>query len=187
MKKLMFALAAASLVGLVHAAQANWKYTANNIYNGAGETGATKYTGNAYIFNAGTVSQEDIFTAFKGNYLSFDITQQEGYLANGTAENGIIAASKNTFSAFEQNSGTHDFFFVLIDSDKIYLSATKTGVTANANDDAKSIAFGNQGDKSKLSALGYQGTGTWSVVPEPTSGLMILLGLAGLALRRKQA
>ena len=186
MKKLMFALAAASLVGLVHAAQANWKYTANNIYNGAGETGATKYTGNAYIFNAGTVSQEDIFIAFKGNYLSFDITQQEGYLANGTAENGIIAASKNTFSAFEQGSGAHNFFFVLIDGDKMYLSATKTAA-AGSTDTALSIAFGNQAAKSKLSALGYQGTGTWSVVPEPTSGLMILLGLAGLALRRKQA
>ena len=186
MKKLMFALAAASLVGLAHAAQANWKYSAANIYNGAGETGATKYTGNAYIFNAGTVSQEDIFTEFKGNYLSFDITQQEGYLANGTAENGIIAASKNTFSAFEQNSGAHDFFFVLIDGDKIYLSATKT-VIAGGNDSPTPIGFGGQAAKSKLSGLGYQGTGTWSVVPEPTSGLMILLGLAGLALRRKQA
>ena len=187
MKKLMFALAAASLVGLVHAAQANWKYTANNIYNGAGETGATKYTGNAYIFNAGTVSQEDIFIAFKGNYLSFDITQQEGYLANGTAENGIIAASKNTFSAFEQGSGAHNFFFVLIDGDKMYLSSTKNDVFAGTTDTAVGIAFGNQGANSKLSDFGYQGTGTWSVVPEPTSGLMILLGLAGLALRRKQA
>ena len=33
----------------------------------------------------------------------------------------------------------------------------------------------------------YAADGTFTVVPEPTSGLMILLGLAGLALRRKQA
>jgi len=33
----------------------------------------------------------------------------------------------------------------------------------------------------------YAASGTFTVVPEPTSGLMILLGLAGLALRRKQA
>ena len=186
MKKLMFALAAASLVGLAHAAQANWKYSASNIYNGGGDS-AAKYSGNAYIFDAATTSQESLFGAFLKDYLNFDVKKQSGYLAGGTVGSGVIKAGNNQFSAFEQGSGTHDFFFVLIDSDKIYLSATKTGVTANANDDAKSIAFGNQGDKSKLSALGYQGTGTWSVVPEPTSGLMILLGLAGLALRRKQA
>ena len=33
----------------------------------------------------------------------------------------------------------------------------------------------------------YAASGTFTVVPEPTSGLMLLLGLAGLALRRKQA
>ena len=189
MKKLMFALAAASLVGLAHAAQANWKYSALNIYNGAGETAAAKYSGNAYIFDATTTSQDSLFGAFLKDYLNFDVKNQSGYLGGGTVANGAINANTqaNQFGAFEQGSGAHNFFFVLIDGDKIYLSATKTGVTANANDDAKSIAFGNQGANSKLSALGYQGTGTWSVVPEPTSGLMILLGLAGLALRRKQA
>ena len=33
----------------------------------------------------------------------------------------------------------------------------------------------------------FAASGNFTVVPEPTSGLMILLGLAGLALRRKQA
>ena len=185
MKKLMFALAAASLVGLAHAAQANWKYSAANIYNGGGDS-AAKYSGKAYIFDATTTSQDSLFGAFLKDYLNFDVKKQSGYLAGGTVGSGVIKAGNNQFSAFEQGSGTHDFFFVLIDSDKIYLSATKTAA-AGSTDTAMSIAFGNQGDKSKLSALGYQGTGTWSVVPEPTSGLMILLGLAGLALRRKQA
>ena len=185
MKKLMFALAAASLVGLAHAAQANWKYSAANIYNGGGDS-AAKYSGKAYIFDATTTSQDSLFGAFLKDYLNFDVKKQSGYLAGGTVGSGVIKAGNNQFSAFEQGSGTHDFFFVLIDSDKIYLSATKTAA-AGSTDTAMSIAFGNQGDKSKLSALGYQGTGTWSVVPEPTSGLMILLGLAGFALRRKQA
>ena len=189
MKKLMFALAAASLVGLVHAAQANWKYSALNIYNGAGETAATKYSGNAYIFDAATTSQESLFGAFLKGYLNFDVKNQSGYLGGGTVANGAINANTqaNQFGAFEQGTGTHDFFFVLIDGDKMYLSSTKNDVSAGSTDTAVGIAFGNQAAKSKLSGLGYQGTGTWSVVPEPTSGLMILLGLAGLALRRKQA
>ena len=191
MKKLMFALAAASLVGLAHAAAANWKYTAANIYNGGGDS-AAKYSGRAYIFDAVANTQEGIFSAFDAAlkaHTTFDITKQNGYLADGTAANGLINANNtaNQFSAFEQNSGTHDFFFVLIDGDKMYLSATKSGVDASSTDSPMLIAFGSQGDKSKLSALGYQGTGTWSVVPEPTSGLLLLLGMAGLALRRKQA
>ena len=35
-------------------------------------------------------------------------------------------------------------------------------------------------------AFETNGGGTWNV-PEPTSGLLLLLGVAGLALRRKQA
>ena len=187
MKKLMFALAAASLVGLAHAAQAKWKYSASNIYNGGGDS-AAKYSGNAYIFDAATTSQESLFGAFLKGYLNFDVKNQSGYLGGGTVANGAINANTqvNQFGAFEQGTGTHDFFFVLIDGDKMYLSSTKTAA-AGSTDTAMSIAFGNQAAKSKLSDLGYQGTGTWSVVPEPTSGLMILLGLAGLALRRKQA
>ena len=191
MKKLMFALAAASLVGLAHAAQANWKYSASNIYNGGGDS-AAKYSGRAYIFDAGANTQEGIFSAFDAAlkaHTTFDITKQNGYLADGTAANGLINANNtaNQFGAFDQGSGAHDFFFVLIDGDKMYLSTTKSGVIASSTDAATPIGFGNQLSGSKLSDLGYQGTGTWSVVPEPTSGLMILLGLAGLALRRKQA
>ena len=184
MKKLMFALAAASLVGLAHAAQAKWKYSASNIYNGGGDS-AAKYSGNAYIFDAATTSQESLFGAFLKDYLNFDVKKQSGYLAGGTVGSGVIKAGNNQFSAFEQGSGAHNFFFVLIDGNKMYLSVTKNA-KAGSTDASALIAFGNQSG-SKLSDLGYQGTGTWSVVPEPTSGLMILLGLAGLALRRKQA
>ena len=36
-------------------------------------------------------------------------------------------------------------------------------------------------------ALSFAATGTWAAVPEPTSGLLMLVGLAGLALRRRRA
>ena len=36
-------------------------------------------------------------------------------------------------------------------------------------------------------AVGNSGAISWQAVPEPTSGLLMLVGLAGLALRRKRA
>ena len=52
-------------------------------------------------------------------------------------------------------------------------------------DDILTISGLNSDDFS--TNFNYASKGTFTVVPEPTSGLMILLGLAGLALRRKQA
>ncbi len=36
-------------------------------------------------------------------------------------------------------------------------------------------------------SLSFEGNGTWTAAPEPTSGLLLLLGVAGLALKRKRA
>ena len=58
-------------------------------------------------------------------------------------------------------------------ADKSFVSDTLT--ISGLTDDTFSTTFN------------YAASGTFTVVPEPTSGLMILLGLAGLALRRKQA
>ena len=46
------------------------------------------------------------------------------------------------------------------------------------------------GDAAKSASGGYQGAGWYTAssnVPEPTSGLLMLLGVAGLALKRKRA
>ena len=70
------------------------------------------------------------------------------------------------------------FYYVISDSGKALTSDTKSGAALATG--ATSLNFGNQ-------ATYTQTAGNWAAVPEPTSGLLMLLGMAGLALKRKRA
>ena len=75
---------------------------------------------------------------------------------------------------------TFDAFIVVWDKDGKNASYSATAsVTLANNSTSKSFVFGNQ--SSNLS------NNNFVVAPEPTSGLLLLLGMAGLALKRKRA
>ena len=192
MKKLIITAIAICTSVVTQAAVANWKANASNIYDGTGSTDTSaKYSGAAYIFNAGITSQSALYALIAADVKSFDATTTAGYAASGTIASGT--ASNFTFSYGEQSASSTDlnnysFYFVLIDDDKAYFSATKD-VSASALTSAKIIAFGSQATGSQLApaATGYAGDGKWSSVPEPTSAMLLMLGLCGLALKRKNA
>lgn len=84
-----------------------------------------------------------------------------------------------TFSSEALVSGTaYNFYFVIEDSGKAFTSAVKTATGADLGD--AGLAWGNMATSTKAA-------GAWAAVPEPTSGLLMLLGIAGLALKRKCA
>lgn len=186
MKKILIAVAIVCAAVMTQAATANWAISAANIFVGDGT--ATRYTGAAFVFNADTLTQSALFDLFNANQ-TLDLTAQSGYLASGSVANGVINATlaANKFGAFEQGSGDHNFYFVLVNDDKMFLSKTQN-VSASATDTAVSITFGSQMTGSKLTTEGFSATGQWAqVVPEPTSGLLLLIGMGALALRRKRA
>ncbi len=98
-------------------------------------------------------------------------------VATATVSGGVAGYtfSSDLFTA----ESTYDFYFTLTDSGKMFTSDVKSNVKAVGTGTA-TIGFGNM-------QTATQNASNWQSVPEPTSGLLLLLGMAGLALKRKRA
>ena len=86
----------------------------------------------------------------------------------------------------------YTMYFAILDGDNVYFSNEKTFTTTASETVANTVSFANQNNgtttfSATAATAGFAGAGHWSqAVPEPTSGLLMLLGLAGLALKRKR-
>ena len=161
MKKIMLALAVAVLA--VAANAASFKWTAANIYGADGNKYAGEVTLMAYAVG-GTAADAFAVTTFTPT---------------------TAGSVSTTFSSDSLVGGTYyNFFFTATQTidgkDYVFTSAEKQNIQAQATS-TPGIGFGNM-------ATATQAAGAWAAadVPEPTSGLLLLLGVAGLALRRKQ-
>ena len=206
MKKLLIAFAAVAVATGVQAAAVTWQW-AGSVNNGYLNSGAssTSYEGKAaqagtmYIFNANSsgVSQAAVLSAVLagGDYaaLSMDsYTTANGQM--GSTAKKTLEANYTDFSPVRTSGGKDyaDFFYAMVVDDNVFISDTFSSQIQTAKD--TSLSGGTIAVQSaKFQGLGSDGftAGGWystsSAVPEPTSGLLLILGVAGLALRRKQA
>ena len=190
MKKLMIMLGAAVSAVCVHAASINW--TISNVYSSSDS--ATKADGYAaYLFvtaNSSNVSGITLTTLDAVTTL-LDAGKTADAIALSSANNSLTSggiALQPTGISSDFSSGSVSAFAVIFDAtdaasaSHYYLvndGATKS-VSFTSSTGAKNLAFGSQ-------ATATQAAGAWTAVPEPTSGLLMLLGMAGLALRRRRA
>ena len=158
MKKLMI-MVVAVVAALVSNAAA-FKWTSGNMY---AANGTDKWTGAVSLF--GYLATADISTAV---LVDTATSSAAGTVSNKTFEWAAAEADK-----------AYNFFYVIEDSGKVFTSTTKENIIAQASA-AATIGFGNQ-------TSATQNPANWAAVPEPTSGLLMLLGVAGLALRRRRA
>ncbi len=172
MKKLIM-MCVALLMGMAtQAATCTW--TLQKI---TGLEGATAQTGwVAYIMDASTY---DTFNAL-------DVDKKAEFASNNNCFDTSVVYSRGYKVSFTGGdyspNDTIDTYLVMFNNADASLAThyAVTGIasaTVPASGSNASIAFGDFADA----------TGGWQVVPEPTTGLLMLIGLAGLALRRKQA
>ena len=193
MKKLMIAAAIVCAAAMSQAAAFKWQSSgsgqAGMIFAGNGSTKTAYATYGAaalYMFDAATYSQASALADFADPKKSVDTSK-------AVATTTLSTASRITTKDFDYGSqgSTYDFFFVaLLDNSHIYISSMMED-KINPTSGSTPLTYADLGTTSKLAALdataGFKGAAVYETVPEPTSGLLLLLGVAGLALRRRRA
>ena len=190
MKRLMIAACAVAFAAGVQAASITWG-TSGAFYDTNGEAGGWNTVAEgttAYFVFASSYSQADLVGDFAAGTVDFD---KLGAIKSGTVgSDGTVADVTGSSTAL---TGYQDAYVVLFQDDKnMFIS----DVVNNGIDELMGSTYGfEEAQTGDIWALngdpknGYVGAGwyTAAAVPEPTSGLLLLLGVAGLALKRKRA
>ncbi len=183
MKKLMLMCVAVAVAAVAQAAGINWS-VANVTVPGSTDK-ITTGSCMAYLFVTDNTTDVTGLTttslaAVQAVLNSGDLTGLAG-LAALTKSNTAGGAWTGATGLTGFSSGSLSAFVVLIDG----LDPATAGNYMIT--DAKSVSF-TSATGSKILAYGSQAGNTWqtAAVPEPTSAMLLVLGVAALALRRKQ-
>jgi len=189
MKKLMIAFAAIAMAVVANAATCNWSgaFVALNT-----DTASTPGDITVYLMDSTKVTRADMVKALEG-----DVKGEKGWealLAKAeTTTTGIAqgtTATRWSYTGFGAYAvGEYTFYTVLIDATKgagLPEDDPMRGKMKEYFMVSQSVTANAPAAGSLNMSFGTQTSNSWTAVPEPTSGLLLLLGVAGLALRRKQ-
>ena len=190
MKKLIMAMAVVMAAALTQAASVNW--SVSGLKNGSGDT---LTSGAGYVFctkgsSATTVAAVTAALAGKS------ATEVKTYLESNSLmalkgdvrSDGSISVTSVDLatSGIPEKTSAVSIFAVIVDDDSFgedthyVVTTVATGVKTPAATTTNVVNF-------NVSGAATANSSNWTAAPEPTSGLLLLLGIAGLALKRKRA
>ena len=208
MKKLMIAAAVVCVAAASHAAAFTWKTSAVAVGPTVADLGNLK-NGQSYTPSSGSgadflndrmqkeaTNQKIVWTyvmtlsanGFEDDTISGTVaTYGSGKISQSTIS-GTGTGDMASDLMFNPASGTQDVSYKIVITGK-YTDAKGTEWTLTSNDITGSQGFGEFSPLELTTAAptSWLATSAAAPVPEPTSGLLLLLGVAGLALRRRRA
>ncbi len=205
MKKLMCSLSAIAMAGMVQAATVDGSYeitgaASKTAYGSSVSAVGDSTTLTAYLFDAATweglngkVSADNL----ANDALDSSVIAYQAAVGRGASQTLSVATknSANTVGGLRDVSddswgATEDFYIVLIDNSKdpaeFVASSKQTLTTHGAADSANSTGTFAE-TSANLASASWGKVSSSGGVPEPTSGLLLALGGAMLALRRRRA
>ena len=128
------------------------------------------------------LTQAALLDAFVGGTSLGSLTSLDA----SRVSSGVITAKTADEDYIDAGATLSAYFAVVNDTGDIYISDI---ISVDGKDvGSVTLSFKAKASSQLVAKTGsYDGAGWYSAVPEPTSGLLLLLGMAGLALKRKQA
>ena len=181
MKKLIVALAIAASAAIAQAASVQWNVT--NIYKDSTTKATTSDGFMVYLINDATYSQSDAAAALAAGTLTTDTISSKAVASSGLTADGKV--TKADTNVGDLANGTYYFYNVIVGGGNavvgstVKLEVTPVGDPQLGSFNAKTLTTNADNWKSVSGGSGG--------IPEPTSALLLLMGGAMLALRRKRA
>ena len=188
MKKLMIAVAIFCAAVVANAATYDWDATGAFYWNGETATGEELAGSTIYLFQGGSTEMN----AMLSSLATTGTDALTGYLGSGEVDSYAGFSFQNASDAqkIADDGATplahiNAYFIAVTEDGKFATGYAYTPIDATEGVVATGASFMPDWAV-EMPAAGAAG---WSTVaaPEPTSGLLLLIGMAGLALKRKRA
>jgi len=188
----MIAAAIVCAAAMAQASAFSWSMsTMTKAYEAGSGTKKTLWSGQAYLFaesGANAYAQATLLDAALAGGIDFTKAVASSAVTDGVLSGNTPTATAKAFS-YGTDGVNNNFYLVLVDADMVYVGTS----SASPGAEGKTVNVATKGTNSNLASADWKSGSTFSTagwyntVPEPTSGLLLLIGMAGLALRRRRA